>query len=238
MTTPRRAPERSAPAVLHISAALFFAALPLSAAPLTSQELADVCPGSPPDVPAALVGSVRDPESGKVIGGAQVMASWLDTGFVHRVATRTEADGSFTLCGLPRSVELWVSASYGRRGGEPVPHTLTEPIGRQELTVIARPPRDVRASSPMVTTRGPGGPHIMDPTGRSQAPLIVIDGVIQPENVTLAEINVLEIKKFEIMERAEAARRYGSRAQAGAIQITTKEGALRAKNPPKDSLPP
>jgi hypothetical protein len=37
------------------------------------------------------------------------------------------------------------------------------------------------------------GPTSINATGRSQAPLIVIDGVIQGENATLADVNALDI---------------------------------------------
>ncbi len=68
------------------------------------------------------------------------------------------------------------------------------------------------------------GPTSINAEGRSQAPLIVIDGVIQSETASLADIGVFDIDHIEIVKGAAAASLYGSRAQAGVIQITTKRG--------------
>lgn len=57
----------------------------------------------------------------------------------------------------------------------------------------------------------------------SQAPLIVIDGVIT--NGGIADLNTLDIESMEVVKGAAAAALYGSRAQAGVLQITTKSGA-------------
>ncbi len=72
-----------------------------------------------------------------------------------------------------------------------------------------------------VTLRGPTS---IDASGRSQAPLIVIDGVIQSENATLADIGALDIDHVEIVKGAAAASLYGSRAQNGVIEVKTKRG--------------
>ena len=69
------------------------------------------------------------------------------------------------------------------------------------------------------------GPTSIDASGRSQAPLIVIDGVIQSENASLADVNALDIDHIEIVKGAAAASLYGSRAQNGVIAITTKRGS-------------
>jgi TonB-linked SusC/RagA family outer membrane protein len=74
------------------------------------------------------------------------------------------------------------------------------------------------------------GPTSIDATGRSQAPLIVVDGVIQGEHATLADINALDIDHVEIVKGAAAASLYGSRAQNGVVQITTKRGQSLAVN--------
>lgn len=74
------------------------------------------------------------------------------------------------------------------------------------------------------------GPTSIDADGRSQGPLIVIDGVIQGESGSLADINTLDIDHIEIVKGAAAASLYGARAQAGVIQITTKRGTNLATN--------
>jgi len=68
------------------------------------------------------------------------------------------------------------------------------------------------------------GPTSINSSGRSQAPLIVIDGVIQSESATLADIGALDIDHIEIVKGAAAASLYGSRAQNGVIEIKTKRG--------------
>ncbi|MDX1576935.1 MAG: SusC/RagA family TonB-linked outer membrane protein, partial [Gemmatimonadota bacterium] len=68
------------------------------------------------------------------------------------------------------------------------------------------------------------GPTSIDASGRTQAPLIVIDGVIQSESATLSDIGSLDIDHVEIVKGAAAASLYGSRAQNGVIQISTKRG--------------
>ncbi len=69
------------------------------------------------------------------------------------------------------------------------------------------------------------GPTSLNTLGRSQKPLIVIDGVIQSDGATLADIGTMDIDHVEIVKGAAAASLYGSRAQAGVIEITTKRGS-------------
>ena len=68
------------------------------------------------------------------------------------------------------------------------------------------------------------GPTSINASGRSQAPLIVIDGVIQSEGASLSDVGALDVDHVEIVKGAAAASLYGSRAQNGVIQITTKRG--------------
>ncbi len=74
------------------------------------------------------------------------------------------------------------------------------------------------------------GPTSINASGRSQSPLIVIDGVIQSENASLADIGALDIDHVEIVKGAAAASLYGSRAQNGVIQISTKRGTGLSTN--------
>ena len=61
----------------------------------------------------------------------------------------------------------------------------------------------------------------------SQAPLVVIDGVITSGGIS--DIDPADVESIEIVKGAAGAALYGSRAQAGVIQITTRTGAhLRA----------
>jgi TonB-linked SusC/RagA family outer membrane protein len=76
-------------------------------------------------------------------------------------------------------------------------------------------------SEPSIQMRGP-----TSITGM-QAPLIVIDGVITQGGI--ADLNTQDIASMEVVKGAAAAALYGSRAQAGVLQITTKSGAGMAE---------
>lgn len=62
---------------------------------------------------------------------------------------------------------------------------------------------------------------------KSVSPLIVVDGVIQSQSFGAAssDLEALDIESIEVVKGAAAASLYGSRAQAGVIQIRTKRGA-------------
>ncbi len=57
----------------------------------------------------------------------------------------------------------------------------------------------------------------------SQEPLIVVDGVITRGGI--ADLNPQDIESIEIVKGAAAAALYGSRAQAGVVQVITRSGA-------------
>jgi TonB-linked SusC/RagA family outer membrane protein len=59
----------------------------------------------------------------------------------------------------------------------------------------------------------------------SQAPLIIIDGVITDGNGGLADINTEDVESMEVVKGAAASSLYGSRAANGVINIITKRGA-------------
>ena len=72
-------------------------------------------------------------------------------------------------------------------------------------------------SEPSMQFRGPTSIMGM------QAPLVVIDGVITQGGI--ADLNTQDIASIEVVKGAAAAALYGSRAQAGVLQIITKSGA-------------
>lgn len=71
-----------------------------------------------------------------------------------------------------------------------------------------------------------GGPGIQirgnTSLSRNNGPLIVLDGVFIEGN--LANINLQDVERFEVLKGASAATLYGSRAADGVIAITTKRG--------------
>ena len=58
----------------------------------------------------------------------------------------------------------------------------------------------------------------------SIAPLVVIDGVVQPDHFRLSDIQHLDIDHVEVVKGAAALQLYGPRAKGGAIEIQTKRG--------------
>jgi TonB-linked SusC/RagA family outer membrane protein len=84
-------------------------------------------------------------------------------------------------------------------------------------TVVASSGRP--GTAPDIVLRGPVS---MDASGRSQAPLFLLDGV--PLQGGLPDINPSDIENIEVVKGAAAAALYGARAGAGVINITTKSG--------------
>lgn len=66
------------------------------------------------------------------------------------------------------------------------------------------------------------GPKSLNASGRSQGPLIIVDGVILDGGTQ--DINPLDIESMEVVKGAAGSSLYGSRAGSGVIQITTKSG--------------
>lgn len=68
---------------------------------------------------------------------------------------------------------------------------------------------------------------------KSNSPLVVVDGVIQSSSfdAASADLESMNIESIEIVKGAAAASLYGSRAQAGVIQIRTKRGSEEAAGP-------
>jgi TonB-dependent SusC/RagA subfamily outer membrane receptor len=67
----------------------------------------------------------------------------------------------------------------------------------------------------------------------SQSPLVVIDGVITEGRIT--DIDPFDVQRVEVLRGAAAAASYGSRGQAGVIEITTKRGP--SASPTRPSQP-
>jgi len=59
---------------------------------------------------------------------------------------------------------------------------------------------------------------------RSVPPLVVIDGVVQPEDFPIADVKALDIAHVEVVRGVAATTLYGPRAENGVIEIQTKRG--------------
>ena len=86
--------------------------------------------------------------------------------------------------------------------------------GAQVLSGSGRP-----GSVPTILLRAPTS---INASGRNQDPLYIVDGVILSSS--MVDIDALDIETIEVVKGASAASLYGSRAGAGAIQITTRRG--------------
>lgn len=106
----------------------------LASQSLRAQELAELCPEADP-TGAALIGFVQDSESGMVLPGAEVTASWLREGERQRALTEVGFDGGFTLCGLPLEIEVTVRAAFASYRGPSTTLVMNDPVGQFDLTV-------------------------------------------------------------------------------------------------------
>ena len=121
-----------------------------------------------------------------------------------------------------------VPFSVGRVTTEDLPVPALDPIralaGKVSGMRIAQP-SGRPGSTPEIQLRGPTS---INATGRSNGPLIVVDGVIA--NVgSLNELGGLDIESVEVVKGAAGASLYGSRAANGVITITTKHGGSGAE---------
>jgi hypothetical protein len=107
---------------------------PLTTQSLHAQELAELCPEEDP-AGAVLVGFVQDSESGMVLPGAEVTASWVREGERERTLTQVGIDGGFTLCGLPREIEVTVRAAFANRRGPSAILVMNDAVGQYDLMV-------------------------------------------------------------------------------------------------------
>jgi TonB-linked SusC/RagA family outer membrane protein len=75
-------------------------------------------------------------------------------------------------------------------------------------------------TAPTILLRGPTS---INASGRDQEPLYIVDGVIL--SASMVDFDALDIETIEVVKGAAAASLYGSRAQSGVIQVTTRRGS-------------
>lgn len=119
--------------------------------------------------------------------------------------------------------------------GTRVPFT----VGRIDVENVPVPSTNaiesIQGKVAAVTIVPPGQPGsgtnilLRSPTSinKSNAPLVVVDGVIQSQSfgAASADLESIDIESVEVIKGAAAASLYGSRAQSGVIQIRTRRGA-------------
>src|SRR5688572_7546626 len=152
------------------------------------------------------------------------------------------ATANFTLVTAPLTLEAVVTTGVvDPTSGTRVPFT----VARVDAANAPVPPTNALetiqgkvAGVTIVPTGQPGGGTnilLRTPTSinKSNAPLIVVDGVIQSTSfdAASADLEAMNIESVEIVKGAAAASLYGSRAQAGVIQIRTRRGDGDAQGP-------
>lgn len=126
-----------------------------------------------------------------------------------------------TLEGVERAK---VPFSVGRLTAEDLPVPQLDPIralqgkvaGLRIAQTTGRP-----GTAPEILIRGPTS---INASGRSQEPLIIVDGVILHVG-SIQELGGLDIESVEVVKGAAGASLYGTQAANGVITITTKRGA-------------
>ncbi len=125
-----------------------------------------------------------------------------------------------TLEGVERAK---VPFSVGRLTTEDLPVPALDPIralqgkvaGLRIAQTTGRP-----GTAPEIMLRGPTS---INASGRSQEPLIIVDGVIMHVG-SIQELGGLDIESVEVVKGAAGASLYGTQAANGVITITTKRG--------------
>ena len=240
----------SALAATAVSAWLFIGAAPLlaqgaiSGTVTDSESLAPVA-GAQVFVAGTVIGTLSGPEGTYRLEGVPAGEQTVTVRLIgYREASQTvtvasgqvaTADFAVTQTAL-RLQDLVVTGVVGETPQVKLPFTV-ERLSTQDMPVPAADASSLLAGKAagvsVISGSGqPGaqaniqlrGPTSINAEGRGQSPLIVIDGVIQAEGASLSDVGALDIDHVEIVKGAAAASLYGSRAQNGVIEITTKRG--------------
>ena len=243
----RRASALTATAVsawLFIGAAPLLAQGAISGTVTDAESLAPVA-GAQVFVAGTVIGTLSGPEGtyrlDGVPAGEQTVTVRL-IGYRELSQTTTVASGQVASVDFAvtqtalRLQDIVVTGVVGETPQVKLPFTV-ERLSAQDLPVPAADVSSLLAGKAagvsVISASGqPGaqasitlrGPTSINASGRSQSPLIVIDGVIQADGASLSDVGALDIDHVEIVKGAAAASLYGSRAQNGVIEITTKRG--------------
>ncbi len=113
---------------------------------LSAQSLSDFCPSAGDDE-AAIIGLVQDADGGMILPGASVIATWTMDDQEGEAEVQVGLDGTFTLCGVPREIEISLRAELNQFAGAPVFVRLSGGVGRQDLTVSLIAPAPLEANA-------------------------------------------------------------------------------------------
>ena len=194
------------------------------------------------------IGAMTDAQGRYTINGAPTGTRTIEARRIGYRATRlvnvnVQLEGATTLniriVAIPLTLQAVVTTGVvDPTSGTRVPFT----VGRIEVENIPVPSTNaiesIQGKVAAVTIVPPGQPGsgtnilLRSPTSinKSNAPLVVVDGVIQSTafGAASADLESIDIESVEIIKGAAAASLYGSRAQSGVIQIRTKRGSALA----------
>ena len=163
-------------------------------------------------------------ESVEVLKGETALAEY-GADATHGVVVVTTKDGSGPVyVARDQADELEPDAIIVRPSGQGAAGVVRRAPGQSAQAVDVPPPPPPTGSGGVVSRRGSGPPS----SGRTERPLIVIDGVLQSESTTLAGVGELDIDHVEVIKGEAARQIYGDRAKDGVVQITTKSFAADA----------
>ena len=237
-------------AATAVSAWLFIGAAPLLAQGAVSGTVTDAesmapVAGAQVFVAGTTIGTLTGPEGAYRIEGVPAGEQTLSVrliGYRELSQTVTVQSGQVATADFAveqtalRIQDIVITGVVGETPQVKLPFTV-ERLSAQDIPVPAADASSLLAgkAAGMSVISGSGqpgaeasimlrGPTSINSSGRSMSPLIVIDGVIQSESASLSDIGSLDVDHVEIVKGAAAASLYGSRAQNGVIQITTKRG--------------
>jgi TonB-linked SusC/RagA family outer membrane protein len=241
--------HRARPAVLALLITLVCAATraPAQTGRISGTVTDSVTAQPVPRAEVSVVGTglrVATSETGTyVIDGVRAGTYVLDVrriGFVgsRRTGVAVTADATTTVDfrlapSVFRLQEVVVTGVLGEVEGVKLPFT----VGRVTADQAPVPPPNAIeaiqgkiAGVTVVPTGQPGGGtniQLRTPTSinKSNSPLIAVDGTILGTTAgSSADLNSLDIERYEVVKGAAGASLYGSRAQSGVIQIFTRRG--------------
>ena len=169
----------------------------------------------------------------KVADDAILVFSYL--GFkTQEVVTNGKTDISVTMIADNTQLEEVVVIGYGSVKRDKIATSIVNIKGEEIAKQVASNPAEAlqgKAAGVQVLSSGgsPGAsPRIVirgiTSFNSSSSPLIVIDGILQPNGTSLNSVNAQDIENLQVYKDAAASAIYGSRASNGVVVITTKRG--------------
>lgn len=199
-------------------------------------ELGDPIPGVTIQEKNTAKGSVSDFDGNyKITVGKNAVLVFSYLGFKSQeITVNNRKSINVTMVTDNEQLEEIVVIGYGSIKKDKIATSMVTVEGAEIAQQVASNPAEAlqgRAAGVQVLSSGgsPGAsPRIVIrgvvTANASTAPLIVIDGILQPNGTSLNAVNAQDIENFQILKDAAASAIYGSRASNGVVIINTKRG--------------